>query len=59
MTPNPYVSNKNPSAIKSLRIVTETLDVKHNSAIWRFGAAKDNHESIKMQLIVVTHCKEP
>ena len=39
MTPNPYVSKKNPSAIKSLRQFSETLDVKHKTAVCGLGAA--------------------
>ena len=47
MTPNPYVSTKNPSAIKSLRQFTETLDVKHNTTVRSFGAAKEKCKAIK------------
>ena len=46
MTPNPYVSTKNPSTRKSLRQFTETLDVKHKTAVCRFGATKENRKSI-------------
>ena len=40
MTPNTPVSNKNPSARKSLHQFSDTLDVKHNTDVSRFGAAK-------------------
>ena len=47
MTPNPSVSNKNPSAIKSLHQFSETLDVKHKTAVRRLGAAKAKCKAIK------------
>ena len=47
MIPNPPVSNKNPSTRKSLRQLTETLDVKHKTDVWRFGAGKAKRKSIK------------
>ena len=47
MTPNPYVSTKNPSAIKSLLQFIETLDVKHKTAVCRFGADKANQNATK------------
>ena len=46
-TPNPYVSTKKPSAIKSLHQFTESLDVKHKTVVCRFGAAKEKREAIK------------
>ena len=47
MTTNPSVYTKNPSAIKSLRQFTETLDVKHKTAVRRFVASKENYKAIK------------
>ena len=47
ITPNPYISTNNPSAGKSLSQFTETLYVKHKTAVWRFGAAEAKHNSIK------------
>ena len=47
MTPNPSVSTKNSSVIKSLRQFTETLDIKHNISVRRFGASKANCKAIK------------
>ena len=46
MTPNQYDSTKNPSARKSLRQFSETLDVKHNTAVCRLGTAKSKHKKI-------------
>ena len=45
--PNPSVSTKNPSSRKSLHQFTETLDVKHKTAVWRFGAAKAKRKANK------------
>ena len=47
MTHNPCVSTKKLSARKSLRQFTEILDVKHKSAVQRFGAAKGKCKAIK------------
>ena len=47
MKPNPYVSTKNPSARKSLRQFTETLDVKHNNAYRRLGAYSSKRKAMK------------
>ena len=40
MTPNPYVSTKKPSAIKSIHQFSETLYVKHKTAVRGLGTAK-------------------
>ena len=48
MTPNPCLSTKKASEIKSLRQFTETLDVKHRAAVFRFGAAKANLKAINI-----------
>ena len=53
MTPNPSVSTKNPSARKSLFQFTYTLDVKHNTAVCRFGVAKEKREAIKNEMCCV------
>ena len=47
ITPNPYLSTKKPSAGKPIRQFTETLDVKHNTAVCRFGTAKSKRKAIK------------
>ena len=47
MTPNPSVHNKKSIAIKPLRQFTETLDVKHKTDVFGFGAAKENFKSVK------------
>ena len=47
ITPNPYVSTKNPSARTSLRPFSETLGVKHKTAFCGVGAAKANRKAIK------------
>ena len=47
MITNPYVSDKKPSAIKSLHKFTETLDVKHKTDVNRFGGAKAKHKGTK------------
>ena len=47
MSPNPSMYNKNHSARKSLRRFTETLDVKHKTAVRRFVASKENYKAIK------------
>ena len=47
ITPNPYVSSKNSSARKSLPQFTETLDVKHKTAVCRFSASKAKRKAIK------------
>ena len=52
MKPNPSVSTKNSSESKSLRQFTDTLDVKHNTAVRRFGAAKAKRKAIKKAM----HC---
>ena len=39
MTTNPSVSIKNSSARKSLRKLSETLDVKHKTSVHSLGAA--------------------
>ena len=52
MKPNPSVSTKNFSEGKSIRQFTDTLDVKHNTAVRRFGAAKAKRKAIKKAM----HC---
>ena len=47
MTYNPSMSTKKPSAGKSLRQSTDTLDVKHKTGICRFVADKANRKAIK------------
>ena len=47
MTPNPSVSNKHPSARKSLHQFSDTLYVKHKTAVRMFGTAKSNHKVTK------------
>ena len=47
MKPNPSVSTKMPITIKSLHQCSEILDVKHNTAIFRLGAAKEKHRFIR------------
>ena len=44
----PYVSTKNPSAIKSLHQFSETSDVKHKTSVCGLGADKENCKSIKI-----------
>ena len=46
MTPNQYESMKNPSAQKSLRQFSETLDVKHKTGVGRLGKARANLKAI-------------
>ena len=46
-TPNPYLLTKNPSVRKLLPQFTETLNVKHNTAVQRFGEAKAKRKAIK------------
>ena len=46
MKPNPTVSTKMPITIKSLHQCSEILDVKHNTAVFRLGAAKEKHKAI-------------
>ena len=56
MTPNPYMYNKNPSSIISLPQFTEILDVKHNTYVRSYGAARENYKAIKKsQCVVVKH----
>ena len=59
MTPNPYVSTKNPSAIKSLHKFTDTFDFKHNTSVSRFSEPNAKRKSIKNQCVVIKHCKAP
>ena len=63
MTPNSSVSNKNSSARKLLHQFTETLDVKHKTAVCRFAAAKakrrQSEGNKKREFVVVKHCKVP
>ena len=47
MSPNQYVTVKNPSARKSLNQFLYTLDVKPKTAVRRFCAAKSNHKSTR------------
>ena len=47
MTPNPYVSTKSPSAIKSLRQFIDTFYVKHKTDVHRFDTDKAIHKAIK------------
>ena len=53
----PSVSTKNPSASKSLRQFTDTLDIKHKTAVQRFGVAKLKQKEIKRQCVTAKHCK--
>ena len=47
MKPNPSVSTKKTSARKPLCKFTETLNVKHKTAVRRFDAAKENCKATK------------
>ena len=47
MAPNPYESTQNPGSIKPLLQFTETLDVKHNTDVRGFFAAKAKRKAIK------------
>ena len=47
ITPNQCVSTKNTSVRKSLCQFTNTLDVKHKTDVWMFGANKAKCKSIK------------
>ena len=47
MTPNPYVSTKNPSKRKSLHQFTEILDAKHKTYVCRFEAARQSVRQYK------------
>ena len=47
ITPNPYMSTKNPSARKLLRQFTEALYVKNKSSVLRFSEDKANHKETK------------
>ena len=40
MSPGPYVTVKNTSAGKSLRLFTEVLDIKEKTSIRQVGADK-------------------
>ena len=56
MTPNPYISNKNPSSRISLPQFTEILDFKHNTYVRSYSAARENYKAIKKsQCVVVKH----
>ena len=44
---NPSVSTKNPSARKLFRKISETLDVKHKTAVCRLVASKEICKAIK------------
>ena len=46
MTHNPSMYTKKPSAIKPLHF-SDTLDVKHKTAVCRFGADKANQNATK------------
>ena len=48
MTPNPYIYTKNPSSRISLPQFTEILDVKHNTAVRSYGAARENYKAKKI-----------
>ena len=47
MTPKPFESTKNTNARKQLCQFTETLYVKHKTAVSRFGVAKEKCKTIK------------
>ena len=47
MTLNPYVSNKNPIARKTLNKFSKTLDVKHKTSICRTGKSREKYKEIK------------
>ena len=47
MSPGPYVTVKNPSAKKSLRLFTELFDVKNKSAVRQVGGSKSKRKSIR------------
>ena len=47
MTPKTSVSTKNTSTRKSLSWFTETLYVKHKTAVWRFCKVNEKHKAIK------------
>ena len=47
MSPRPYVTFRNPSAWKSLRIFTEVWGVKKKTAVLRVGAVKSKRKSIR------------
>ena len=58
ITTNPYVYSKSRSTRKLLRQFTDTLDVKHNTSVQRFGTANSKRKAVKKrQYIVVTHLK--
>ena len=47
MSPSQYVTLENPIAIKLLRPFLEALDIKNNSAVHRFVAAKSKYKAIR------------
>ena len=60
MTYNQHESTKKPTDIKALRYFSETLYIKHKTAVCRIGAAKENNKAKKnRQCVVVKHLKAP
>ena len=47
ITTNPFVSTKDPSEKKPLHQLSETLDVKHKTAVCRLGTSKEKHKATK------------
>ena len=47
MTPNPYMSTKNPSARKPLHQFSEILDVKHKTDVQMFVGSNENRKAKK------------
>ena len=47
MSPGSYVTDKNPSARKSLCLFTEVFYVKNKTSVHRVGADKSNFKSIR------------
>ena len=52
------MSMKITSARKLLHEFIETLDVKHNTVVWRFGAAKSKSKAIKKVNMLWSHIKK-
>ena len=52
MTPHPYVCTKKLSSIKYIFQFTETLYVKHRTAVCMFGASKEKCKAIKKENVL-------
>ena len=55
MTPNPSVSTKTPSKKQMIHQFIETLNVKHNNTVQRFGLSKVKHKAIKKFNVLWSH----